>query len=286
MFALYGEELIIVIYLGWIAIGLSLYAAWSVRRSKDLWPWIWFGLIFFLFALGPYLNAGGKYVELSYRKIPLPFLPLYKSLPIFDRISHPFRFVVGVQLALAIMASLGFRLINRKLSKPFLLLGLVASLVMLEVRFFSPASIPIPASHAKTPSAYFDLQGQDGAILDLPLTPPLERAVYVWYQNVHQRPVPWGLNDPMPKALLDNQLTQTLLHIEGTRAMGLPPMLPELDLVVSSRALIRAGYSHLVLHEYLYPPNKKDQTVALLTALYGEPVAYPQDRILVYTLEF
>ena len=46
LFALYGEELIIVIYLGWIAIGLSLYAAWSVRRSKDLWPWIWFGLIF------------------------------------------------------------------------------------------------------------------------------------------------------------------------------------------------------------------------------------------------
>ena len=33
-------------------------------------------------------------------KIPLPFLILYKAFPIFDRISHPFRFVTGVQLEL------------------------------------------------------------------------------------------------------------------------------------------------------------------------------------------
>ena len=62
-------------------------------------------------------------------------------------------------------------------------------------------------------------------------------------------------------------------------------MLPELDLVIASRSLIREGYRHIVLHEYLYPSSKRNQTVDLLTALYGEPITYPEDRILVFELE-
>ena len=101
LFALYGEQLMIVIYLGWIAIALSIYAVLTARQNRNIFPWLWIGVVFFLFALGPYLYFNGEYVQVFNRKLPLPFLALYKALPIFDRISHPFRFVMGVELALS-----------------------------------------------------------------------------------------------------------------------------------------------------------------------------------------
>ena len=47
---------------------------------------------------------------MEWKEIPLP-LVLYKAFPIFDRISHPFRFVVGVNLAIAVLASQGLRVV-------------------------------------------------------------------------------------------------------------------------------------------------------------------------------
>ena len=58
LFALYGEELIIVIYLGWIAIGLSLYGLWATRPRHQVMMWFGLALIFLIFSLGPYLNMG------------------------------------------------------------------------------------------------------------------------------------------------------------------------------------------------------------------------------------
>ena len=124
----------------------------------------------------------------------------------------------------------------------------------------------------------------DGAVLDLPLSlPNLERAIYVWNQSVHERPIPWGLNDPMPKPLRKNLLTQTLLRIEATHARSLPALMPQLDLVVSSRVLARQGYRYIVVHEAFYPKFKLTQTHQLLNALYDEPKRY-DDGVVVYQL--
>ena len=70
---------------------------WCLERKtqRRLKLWVLFGFTFFVFCLGPYLHVGGILV-VEWKKIPLPFLVLYKAFPIFDRISHPFRFVVGV----------------------------------------------------------------------------------------------------------------------------------------------------------------------------------------------
>jgi hypothetical protein len=289
LFELYGEELIIVIYLGWVAISLSLYGIWSTRPRKQLSIWLWLGLIFFLFSLGPYLNIGGEYYLMEGKKIPLPFLPLYKALPIFDRISHPFRFVTVVSLSLSILSAYGLRSLirgyGRKLQFSFLLLASVG--VLTEVYFFSPVQIPIPCSSSTIPAAYTLMREdpQSGAVLDLPLTVPnLERAVYVWYQKEHRRPIPWGLNDPMPKVLIDNYLTMTLIRLEATHAHTLPAMLPELDLVIAAHALVRQGYRYIVVHENLYPTFKFKQVETLLTSIYGTPVRYPQEEIIVFKL--
>jgi hypothetical protein len=289
LFRLYGEELIIVIYLGWVAILLSFYALYSYRKSRDLSPWLWLGAIFFVFSLGPYLNLGGEYVMSGSKRIPLPFLPLYKAFPVFDRISHPFRFVVGVNLALSIVAAHGFRRLLKERSDRTRICAvfLLCICIWSEYSLGSPARLPVAACDASISSAYSEIRSDssEGAVLDLPMTlPNLERAVYVWNQSEHGRPVPWGLNDPMPAKLLQNRLTATLIQIESTRAQILPALLPELDLVVASRALVRQGYSHIVVHERLFPRYKRDHTVNLLNALYGEPSSHEEDGLLVYRL--
>ncbi|MFT4974520.1 MAG: hypothetical protein ACI8S6_000403 [Myxococcota bacterium] len=287
---LYGEDLIIVIYLGWVGLLLAGYALWATRRHREFGAWLWLGGLFFIFSLGPYLNIGGENVELFGQKIPLPFKPLYELLPIFDRISHPFRFVMGVQLSGAVLAAYGARHAFRRWQprQRRAALAALAAVVLVEIQLASPAVVPVPSSSAAIPTAHVDM-GSDpvpGAVLDLPMTVPnLERAVYVWYQSAHGRPVPWGLNDPMPEALLGNRLTMTLIRMEATRARTLPPQLPELDLVVSARALARGGYRYVVVHQRLYPDFKAAQVEALLTALLGEPRRYDDDGMLVYTLE-
>ena len=289
LYALHGEELIIVIYLGWVGLALAAVAFIATRRQRQFAAWAWLMLLFFAFSLGPYLNVGGDYLELFERRIPLPFLALFEAFPIFDRISHPFRFVVGVSLGLAVLATHGLRhlLRTRPLPQRIAVVGALSLAALLEFAVASPAHLPVPTADARIPPAYAEMATDPvpGAVLDLPLTVPnLERAIYVWYQAGHRRPVPWGLNDPMPGPLLENRLLVTLMRLEATRARTLPSDLPLLDLLASGRALARQGYRYVVLHEDLYPSFKRDQAVAVLSGVYGEPEAWPDDGLLVWTL--
>ncbi len=286
--ALYGEELMIIIYLGWLGIVLAGIGMWNERRKDEWRVWIWFAGIFFVFCLGPYLHMGGEYFVVDGKRIPLPFLVLYKAFPIFDRISHPFRFVVGVNLAIAILASQGFRILLRRRSDmvKMVFISVFPLVLWCELSIFSPATLPVPHASAAISTAYSEMRTDpvEGAVLDLPLSlPNLERAVYVWNQSVHERPIPWGLNDPMPGPLRRNMLTQLLLKIEGTHAHTLPAQIPYLDLVISSRVLSRQGYRYVVVHESFYPDFKLTQTHQILKALFGESKRY-DDGVVVYTL--
>ena len=231
----------------------------------------------------------GGMVEFNGRRIPLPFLPLFDALPLFSRISHPFRFVVGVSLAVSLLASHGLRHLTRHVgsTKKAILVVSLSMLALVEFRLGSPATLPVPTSDAIIPAAYTEMANdpEKGAVLDLPLTVPnLERAVYVWYQTEHGRPVPWGLNDPMPEQLLRNRFTATLIRMEAHRSQSLSPGLPELDLVVGARGLVKQGYRYIVLHENLYPKFKRTQVEALLTGLFGAPRRFASDGLQVYTL--
>jgi len=285
---LYGEELIIVIYLGWVGLLIAGYALWATRRRREFGAWLLLGLTFFLFSLGPFLNIGGEYVEAFDRRIPLPFLPLYKALPIFDRISHPFRFVMGVQLALAMIAAHGLRHLLRRRPQAVRIGAVLAlsGLILVEIAVTTPARLPVPSSDATIPSFYTAMAADpiEGAVLDLPMTVPnLERAIYVWYQSAHGRPVPWGLNEPMPRILLTNRLTVTLIRLEATRAQSLAPRLPELDMVIGARNLARQGYRYVVVHQALYPAFKFNQIETLLTGAIGTPQR--SEGRLIYTLD-
>ena len=284
--AQYGEELLIVTYLGWVALVLASVAFAMHRRRRDLSLWLWVFVVFFLFSLGPYLHVNGEYLALEGRRIPLPFLPFFEAFPIFDRISHPFRFVVPAMLGLAVLAGHGTRLLLRGLSERARWLGVAALVgaIGVEVLVASPAVWPMPRSEAEIPEVYASLEAE-GALLDLPITVPnLERAVYTYYQTAHGLSSPYGLNEPVPRRIWSNRLTRFLVNLESGRPVTLPRLLPDLELVTGARLLRAQGYRYVVVHERLYTQAKAHMVEKVLTSVLGPPRIYGSDGIALYEL--
>ena len=281
--ALYGEDLLIVVYLGWVPLLCSL-AAWVMRRRRrDMLLWSIIFVVFLIFSLGPYLYIHGEYIRYQGRMIPLPFLPFFEAFPIFSRISHPFRFVVPATLGLSIMTGYGVLMLTRGMSvwSKRLSVGAVITAALAEVLLGSGAVWPIPRAEAQIPVAYDLLE--DGAVLDLPITVPnLERAVYTYYQTRHGLPSPYGLNEPLPKELNRNRFTKFLVYIESGYVDSLPPMVPDLELVSSARMLKNMGYRYVVVHENLYTTPKLEMIESVLTGILGEPRKYPSDGVALY----
>lgn len=264
--ALHGEDLLIVTYVGWSLLALAGVGLWSLRRWRDRLPWVlWLGL-FSLLMLGPYLNVAGEYVTIDDRKIPLPFLLFFDSFPIFARISHPFRFVVPVQIGLAVLATLGARRLSGRG------LALAGALLSAELLLGSPGPWPLARSPTAMPesSALMAADPVPGAVLDLPMgLPNLERAIYNYWQIGHQRPSVYSLNEPNPEILERSHLARALRVAEAGRLDRLPPLLPDLDLVVSGRALGRLGVRYVVMHERFYIPERAESTLTLLRVAFG-----------------
>lgn len=289
--ALFGEDLIIVAYLGYGALLLAALGAWAYRK-RETPIWIALTALFFLFALGPYLYWDGHYVEISGRWVPLPFLLFFEAIPLFSRISHPFRFVVMVQLSLGLLAAFGLKaLFTHYFPRQLAPLGaFVAGAVILgEVAFASPAILPLETSSGAIPSFYVELgeESENYAILDLPVgVPNLRRAVYTYYQTAHHKAVPYSLNDPFPSILKDNYFMRYMVNLEFSGVDRLPPLLPELDLLVSLETLKADGYRYIVIHEELYPRAKpRERVLDVLEAFVGVGVRYPKDGIVVYELK-
>lgn len=278
---LHGEDLLIVTYLGWTLCGLAGWGLWTLRRWRDRLPWITWILAFGVLMLGPYLFVDGAYVTLLDRRIPLPFLALFDGLPVFQRISHPFRFVVPVQLGLAVLACFGLARL------PVAARLAAAGLALAEALVLSPAPWPLPLADARMPGFVTTLAEDPapGGVLDLPIAlPNLERAVYLYWQTAHGRPSPYALNEPLPDVLSRSHLARTLLIAEASRVDHLPPVLPELDLVASARALADLGVRYVVVHAPLYPPDRLAMTLTLLRTALGPETAVTEDDRYVWRL--
>lgn len=264
--ALHGEDLLIVVYVGWTLLILAGLGLLSLKRWRDRLPWVvWVGF-FGLMMLGPYLYVNGAYVTVADRRIPLPFLAFFEAFPVFARISHPFRFVVPVQLGLAVLATLGARQLPRHW------MAAAGALLLVESLLLSPAPWPIARSPTEMPESNTILaeDAVRGAVLDLPMgLPNLERAIYNYWQIGHGRPSPYSLNEPNPEVLDRSHLTRALRVSEAGRLDRLPPLLPDLDLVVSGRALGQLGIRYVVMHERFYLRERARTTLALLRFALG-----------------
>ncbi len=263
--ALTGEDLLIVTYVGWALMALAAWGVWTLR-SPDRFHWIVWVAVFGVLTLGPYLYVDGEYFAIDDRRIPLPFLALFDAIPAFQRISHPFRFVMGVQLGLGLLA------LGALARRPVWTHGIAAVLILAESLLASPAPWPLARSEVGLPAYNLTLRDDviSGAVVDLPINVPnLERAVYLHYQTVHGRPIPYSLNEPLPPILGRSHLTRAVLVAEGGRLDSLPPSLGSLDLVVAGRAMARLGVRYIVVHEQMYPIDRLHQVLGILRTALG-----------------
>jgi hypothetical protein len=125
---------------------------------------------------------------------------------------------------------------------------------------------------------------KDGAVFDLPIgVPVLARSRYGMGQLVHLQPVPYGLNDPIPRYIEVNHFTRFLVELELSTIHTLPPSLPWLDLELGRQAAVADGLRWIVLHEAAYPEHTFIQVSRFLD-LVATPVVHQQGR-RIYRLD-
>jgi len=181
-------------FLGWIPLLAAL--AGLVAGAGRLRRRMWWGAVAVFFAgmsLGPALWTAGR---------PRVFLPYYlamKFVPLFHCLEFPFRFVVLVSLALAILTALGVtRLLRGRgtLTKTTLVSVLVVFIV---VEYIAAVSWPHPGVSTRIPAAYRQLADREesGAVIEFPLGFDF-KGRYFYHQTAHGRPIPVGINTMVP----------------------------------------------------------------------------------------
>lgn len=250
----FDEDLLVVVYLGHALVWPALATLWGGWR-RFARPWALFAAGFALLTLGPFLYVAGAYVQVNGGWIALPFLTLFEVFPLFSRISHAYRFVLGASLALAVMLAWAVRDLGQRGFPVALAAAWLGTLRLVEALWLSPAVFPLPAADTHVPAVYATLG--EGAVLDLPVSlPVLARSRYGMYQMVHGQPVPYGLNDPSPLYLYVNRYTRFLIELERSTVAFLPPDLPMLDLALGQEDLMARGLRWVVLHRAQYPSTQ------------------------------
>jgi len=281
--ATFGEDLIVVIYLGWALLLAGLAAIPLVGRVAVSWAALAAG--YTLLALGPFLYIAGDYITVGSGWIPLPFLALFEWFPAFSRISHAYRFGVGATLALCVMAAWTIAALrSRGWPAPLLVLVFGGGRV-LESLYGSAAVFPLPVAQADVPEVYATIAADNaGAVLDLPVgVPVLARSQYAFYQVHHGHPSPYGLNDPMPQAIWLNRFTRFLVELEWSTISTLPAGLPWLDILAGRQAAIAGGLRWVVVHEGRMQPPQHARLLRFLE-LVAVPVG-DSDGARLYRLD-
>jgi len=280
--ALFGEDLLVIVYLGHALIWPALFAGLFGRYRRQTTALLGLGAVYFVLCLGPFLFVGGDYVQVFGGWIPLPFVALFKWFPMFSRISHAYRFSVGVGLVLCVLVAWAAKALMRHQGRGFAVVLLIAVARLAESFYASPAPFPLPVADATIPAVIKTLSG--GAVLDLPVgRPVLARSQYAFAQLSHGQPTPYGLNDPLPLSLRQNPFLRFLVEMEYSSTATLPAQLPWFDLHVGRQAAIDNGLKWIVMHEKSYPSGQFARTARFLDIT--ATAFYQGEGLRVYRLE-
>lgn len=173
------------------AIALAVFA----RRARygGVHRWIAFAAVFAGLALGPYLRiAGYSAFTVFDLRIPLPYA-LLVSLPGFDVLRTPVRFMMIGGVAIAILCAWGLlALMARAPHRARLVAAAVTAIVLLECwprAWPQQALPPVPE--------FYQRLGHDPkhyAVLDLPSAFKHQdlASLYMYYQTVHHKGIAWA----------------------------------------------------------------------------------------------
>ncbi len=244
------------------------------RKSR---PLVWAALAFTTLALGPVLHVGGETVQVGGRPVVLPGLMLYRWVPFLTIARSVSRYTVIAQLAVAVLAALGLRLVIARLGRAWIpATAITAALILFE---FVPT--PYPLAAPDVPDWYRVEAGEEtGAILNLPVN--WDRPQYLLYQTVHGRPLtsgytsrrnPWSPVESYP-------------GLQQLRSLG-DDVLPFPDPETFATIAADLGLTHIVLDLYQMPGGVERRfTLELTQRLLGDrPAAHADQRLTVYRID-
>jgi hypothetical protein len=282
--AVFDEDLIVVVYLGHALLWPALAAPVLVtrRQRRHVWVWLVAFLGFTALTLGPFLYVAGQYVTAGDYWFGLPFLALFKYVPMFTSVSHAYRFVVGAYLGLAVLLAWAVRGMGQRGLPLGATVAVLVALRVGESLFGSPAVFPLPTTRVALHAVYGELG--EGAVWDLPVgIPVLARSRYAAAQMIHGQPIPYALNDPTPAFLFHNRLGQYIMELERSRVALAPMEPPSKDLLLGREQLIAEGLRWIVLHKEPLPAAQYAKIAAFLD-LVATPV-FADEELRVYRLD-
>jgi hypothetical protein len=233
----------------WIApatLCLCAVALYLRRRDRMVRLWMWTGLAFLTWALGPYVAAFGDTLPL-----PLPAI-LIRYVPIVANARIPARAIVLVYISIAMLAGIGFAALRQRRQTAWAMLLATAAVIDL-----APARPPLFAVERP---AFYDVLRQrpeDGAVCDLPLglrdgfgeTGRLDMRG-MFYQTIHERPITGGfvgrLSPRIIRAYEDDPVLGILLRLSGGKPLAEQHPLPPSE---AGASLLRSGIRFVVLSE-------------------------------------
>jgi hypothetical protein len=184
--------------------------------------WLTVFLTFAVLSLGPHLHFWKWSTTL-----PLPYLLVHKWMPLFGVIRTPYRFVVLAEMGIIILACYGLKHISDKTdngepgnvlparlsrSSHMMRYGIpIAFSLLLLVELWN---VPFRKSVVPVPPIYTRIAQEKGefAVLDLPVSSHSTVNKYMYYQTLHEKPIPSGVlsrSDPALQEFLTDLLPKS-----------------------------------------------------------------------------
>ncbi len=289
----YGLQIENLVFLGYSIIFLSALAVIKYRRNH-IWFWVLICGIFVLMSLGPELKIFDEPTG-----IVLPDKVFYDTVPEWDEIRAPARFIVMANLALAVLASYAvYGLLKNKFSsfKQQLMLTAVIGFVIL----FEFSMIPYISYSEPIPDIYEEIKNDESkfAVLPVPIGGTadgllMSDPVILYHQTHHEKPIYGGFESRVDNEIMRNTQTYFLnmFHILGSKDDVIKQ-----DLVTHGLSLFdHFDIKYVTLHKELASYDKINQdtlslkflpeTKQLMSEILGEdkPI-YEDNHITVYKI--
>jgi hypothetical protein len=270
-------------FLGYLPLGLALYAGLSRPRQSALW--LVSGAFFAALALGTTLEIGG----VAYPKVPMPFALLVRWVPALQIVRQSSRFNVMVSLSLAVLVGLACADLSGRLRalrptgrRGWLSPALLSSIGVVVV--FEYLALPCPLSSGRISPFYHRLARDpaDLALLELPIDDFHSRE-YLYPQTVHHKKLVNGYvarTAPEVQGFIEHQPLLRKLQIQMEIDSALHDVPAEMALLSAN------GVRYVVVHKLRLPPQPPVDAGVLETwhTLFGPQAEYADEEISVYRL--
>lgn len=185
-------------YLGFLAIGLAIYATIFLRKKTKFW--LIGSVIFAILSLGPILHIMGNIHFIDYNLTPEGVIPLpaaiFYYIPLADLLRSPSRIIFLATLTMAVVSAYSFNSIRQKLNSSKLQISMIIVFFLIIFVEYSAIPFPIDTEHGIVPEFYSDLAEKDtkSGLLDIPFMPTQDwEHDYMYYSSIAEKPMVGGL---------------------------------------------------------------------------------------------